>query len=262
MGLKSPILAGLTFAGFTVLLLSCREGPYAIPTPTPSFTKTFPVIVEDLPSAQPVDSSTGGDSAAAQAVLNSSCRACHAENGGGLASALKNLGEKLNLDSFTQVVRKGKGLMPPFTVDKISDKDVAGLWAYVSGAAPAAVGEKPTVAAATPAAKPAIQTTTAAPRPTTPAAAPKPATTTPAPSGGAVAGAGAGQKVFSQQCDACHPGGGKGLGPDVKGLGARMTVEQFNKITREGKPPMPGYGADKIGASDLDALWSYLKDLK
>lgn len=253
MGLKSLIITGMTFVAFSLLLLSCREGPYAIPTPTPSFTKTFPVITEDLPSAQPVSSSTGGDTAAAQAVFSSSCRACHPEGGGGLAPALKNLGEKLNVDSFTQVVRKGKGLMPPFTADKISDKDVAGLWVYLSGAAPAAAGEKPTVAAATPAAKPTTPATTAVPQP---------ATTTPAPPGGAGAGTAAGQKVFSQQCDACHPGGGKGFGPDVKGLGARMTVDQFNKITREGKPPMPGYAADKIGASDLDALWSYLKDLK
>lgn len=163
----------------------------------------------------------------------------------------------MNAEGFARVVRNGVGTMPGFKADRVSDSDINGMWAFLMGA-PVAAAEKPA-----PSPKP--QPTTGPEKPTVAAAlqtpAPKPQVTVVA-KGDEAAGGGVGQRIFEQQCNACHPGGGQGLGPAVKSIADRSTREAFNSVTREGKGMMPGFKADRLPEGDLDALWNYLKDLK
>jgi mono/diheme cytochrome c family protein len=68
----------------------------------------------------------------------------------------------------------------------------------------------------------------------------------------------AGEKVFMQHCQRCHPQGEGGLGPAINpapALGKRLQ-------TRHGFGVMPAFKDDQISDNELDQLISYLKALK
>jgi len=68
----------------------------------------------------------------------------------------------------------------------------------------------------------------------------------------------AGKSVFEANCNACHPGGDKGVGPSIKGLSA----DRIRTATRQGKGAMPAFGADRISDKQLTDLIAYIETLK
>ncbi len=69
-----------------------------------------------------------------------------------------------------------------------------------------------------------------------------------------------GQLVFMHTCQACHPGGERGLGPALNdkplpGFLIRMQV-------RLGLGAMPSFSKDRISRDDLGAIVAYLKTLR
>ncbi len=78
------------------------------------------------------------------------CKLCHGAQGEGVSSAGTNAGvpriasTSLALADFLQQVRKPKGQMPPFSSEKISDADLADVYAYLQTLKPPA--EQPTSA--------------------------------------------------------------------------------------------------------------------
>ena len=75
-------------------------------------------------------------------------------------------------------------------------------------------------------------------------------------------GVATGQRVFSQYCNSCHPGGERGAGPALKPLIPAISDAQISYIVRHGKRPMPGYNQDIISEDQLASLLLYLRTLK
>lgn len=77
--------------------------------------------------------------------------------------------------------------------------------------------------------------------------------------GGQAAGnASAGQAVFQQNCNSCHPGGNQGTGPTIKGKPAD-TVR--NKV-RAGGGGMPAFTTAQVSDQQLSDLAAYVGTLK
>jgi mono/diheme cytochrome c family protein len=70
----------------------------------------------------------------------------------------------------------------------------------------------------------------------------------------------AGQKIFFQHCHHCHPHGQGGLGPAIVNKPLPEFLMKFQ--VRHGLGTMPSFTADRISATDLDALVEYLKAVR
>ncbi len=73
-----------------------------------------------------------------------------------------------------------------------------------------------------------------------------------------------GRTVFGQYCDACHPGGGSGLGPALVGPRFEANFADDAKLAaliRSGTPSMPGFPSSRIDDTQLAALIAYLRKL-
>jgi len=134
----------------------------ATPTPTPSV------------SSDPVR--------LGQAAYEVSCNACHPSGNRGIGPAVRGLSEQ----AFATAVRQGKGSMPAYSPDKVSDEQLKAMYTYVASLGAPAVTPTPTpapTATPTPTATPMptptpIPTPTATPTPTpTPTLAPTPTPT-------------------------------------------------------------------------------------
>ncbi|HLC06311.1 MAG TPA: c-type cytochrome [Anaerolineales bacterium] len=71
-----------------------------------------------------------------------------------------------------------------------------------------------------------------------------------------------GQATFGQYCDACHPGGGSGLGPALIGPGFEANFADDAKLTalvRSGTPSMPGFPSSRINDTQLGGLIAYMR---
>jgi mono/diheme cytochrome c family protein len=78
------------------------------------------------------------------------------------------------------------------------------------------------------------------------------------------AGQPSGQATFGQYCDACHPGGGSGLGPALIGPEFEANFADDAKLTallRNGTPRMPGFPSSRISDTQLVALIAYLRQV-
>ncbi len=69
----------------------------------------------------------------------------------------------------------------------------------------------------------------------------------------------AGQRVFAQYCNTCHPGGHRGAGPTLAG---RVSESEVEATVRQGKGRMPAFGPDRISNVDLQSLAGYIETLK
>ncbi len=129
-----------------------------------------------------------------------------------------------------------------------------------------AAGATATALPPTPTPRPGQATTAAIPPAPTQAggatAAPPSGGATAAPSGGGAGDVAAGQKVFTQLCNVCHPNGGRvaGIGPK---LAATTRDEAYirNNI-RMGKGTMPAFGPDQVSDQQLNDIVAYIKNLK
>jgi mono/diheme cytochrome c family protein len=64
-----------------------------------------------------------------------------------------------------------------------------------------------------------------------------------------------GAEVYAEFCEGCHPGGEKGDGPKITGLG--LAPAKLRWQIRSGLDDMPAFGPDKISDTNLEALLAY-----
>ena len=69
-----------------------------------------------------------------------------------------------------------------------------------------------------------------------------------------------GHRVFSQQCNQCHPGGAAGLAPSINDK--PLPVNLMKTQVRQGLGLMPAFSKDEITDEELDAVIKYLKALR
>ena len=68
-----------------------------------------------------------------------------------------------------------------------------------------------------------------------------------------------GEQVYMQYCNACHPGGHRGAGPNLAG---RVEAGEVTQTVRRGKRNMPAFGTNQIADADLQSLIGYMQTLK
>lgn len=67
-----------------------------------------------------------------------------------------------------------------------------------------------------------------------------------------------GEALFRENCNVCHPSGGRGVGPALeRSLARESAVQQI----RDGFGLMPGFPADKLSDPDVDAVLAYVDGL-
>ncbi|HEX7005189.1 MAG TPA: cytochrome c [Trueperaceae bacterium] len=69
-----------------------------------------------------------------------------------------------------------------------------------------------------------------------------------------------GERVFYENCHACHPHGGRGIG---KGVADRpLPAFAVRLQVRHGLGEMPAFSEEEIDAEEMDALLAYLSELR
>ncbi len=143
--------------------------------------------------------------------------------------------------------------------------------ACVGGAAPAAspgaaATAAPTIQAAATKAGATVQAagTQAAATGTAQATSTAAAATKPAASPSATTGAGgnvsAGQTVYQQNCNSCHPNGQAGVGPAL--AGKNLSADRIKAQVRNGGGGMPAFSSSQISDQQLNDLVAYVQSLK
>lgn len=69
--------------------------------------------------------------------------------------------------------------------------------------------------------------------------------------------AAAGEGVFANFCEGCHPGGHEGVGDDLHTSGD--SAAEARMIIRQGAGRMPAFGTDTITDADLENLMAHLQ---
>jgi mono/diheme cytochrome c family protein len=134
------LILGLVGAG---LLYQWERGLEASPPQEASLSSGRPPAVsaslpKSPPGTQPETSATGQPPQQAQGspsanptsgktIYQSLCNGCHPNGKAGVGPALIGLDEK----TIVQTVRQGKGGMPPFPTDRVSDAQLSDIIAYV-----------------------------------------------------------------------------------------------------------------------------------
>jgi cytochrome c6 len=70
----------------------------------------------------------------------------------------------------------------------------------------------------------------------------------------------AGRAVFDQHCNVCHPGGGEGAGPAIRGRD--LPEDEIRTVVRQGAPGMPAFGENQINEQQLANLVQYIQSLQ
>ncbi|MGI8588845.1 MAG: c-type cytochrome [Chloroflexia bacterium] len=70
----------------------------------------------------------------------------------------------------------------------------------------------------------------------------------------------AGQRIYQQYCNRCHPNGYRGIGPSL--INSARSDEQITSVIRRGHNPMPAYGPDTIPDTDMPPLIAYIRALR
>jgi mono/diheme cytochrome c family protein len=173
--------------------------------------------------------STGNAQKGKIAFENLGCNKCHGSEGEGVSGSGPGAGvpriasTSLALPAFIQLVRKPKGVMPPFESDRASDSDLADVYAYLQALKPPAKQE-PTAAAN--------------------------------PSNGQ-------RLFVKDGCYECHGYQGQGststggtrLGPP------QIPLSAFISYVREPTSQMPPYTAKVISNEDLTEIYNFLKSV-
>ena len=69
-----------------------------------------------------------------------------------------------------------------------------------------------------------------------------------------------GERVFMEHCHQCHPGGAAGLGPSINDKPLLAFLMRLQ--VRRGLGAMPEFDEDLISEVELDALVTYLLELR
>ena len=160
---------------------------------------------------------------------NLGCNKCHGSEGEGVAGPGQGGGvpriapTSLALPAFIQLVRKPKGVMPPFGTDRVSDSDMADVYAFLQTLKPAAKQE---------------------------------ATAAANPSNGQ-------RLFVKYGCYECHgylgqgstSTGGTRLGPP------QIPLSAFVSYVREPTGQMPPYTAKVVSNEDLAEIYNFLKSV-
>lgn len=135
--------SGLAVAGVVALIAISAACTSASPAPTvsepPTVTVTNVRILTPTPAPSPPPASTPGqplgDVSRGQVIYAQQCAACHGSAGEG------GIGPALNTDEFAQefaddaaltaVVRTGRGVMPAYGSNRLTDQAMADLIAYM-----------------------------------------------------------------------------------------------------------------------------------
>jgi mono/diheme cytochrome c family protein len=178
---------------------------------------------------QPGKMSAGNARKGKQIFETLGCNKCHGSEGEGVSGAGQSGGvpriasTSLALPAFIQLVRKPKGVMPPFGSDRATDSDLADVYAFLETLKPAANEE-----------------TTAAVN----------------PSNGQ-------RLFVKYGCYECHgylgqgstSTGGTRLGPP------QIPLSAFVSYVREPTGQMPPYTAKVISNEDLSEIYNFLKSV-
>ncbi|TAK34990.1 MAG: cytochrome c [Chloroflexota bacterium] len=138
---RTVLLAPIATLTVVAILVGC--GPSAAPpaaTPTtaarpttaaptaPAASPTTPTTpTAASPTAAPASPSPAGNAQNGQAIYNTNCNACHPGGKQGVGPAVIGVADQ----QITSIVRSGKGAMPAFGPDKISDQQMQDLLAYI-----------------------------------------------------------------------------------------------------------------------------------
>ena len=175
-------------------------------------------------------------------AFDGTCKGCHGVGAaGGFGPRLAGI--SLSEAEFTKIVRGGRGRMPALDTDRIADPDLDSVYKWLTSFKPA----KPTPGL------PHQQVPTVKP---SRHPAPSPAGTRgTGPAGGA--GASLSATAYPSHCAACHgPAAAGAFGPRLAGF--RLTLEDFQKILRQGRGNMPAFSVDRLPDVDLAELYSAL----
>jgi mono/diheme cytochrome c family protein len=88
-----------------------------------------------------------GDASAGQPLVAAQCYSCHPGANAGIGPALygPSFEERYPDDAqLVAVIRQGKGGMPAFTADQVTDQDLANVIAYMRGLGSGAIAPEPT----------------------------------------------------------------------------------------------------------------------
>jgi mono/diheme cytochrome c family protein len=69
-----------------------------------------------------------------------------------------------------------------------------------------------------------------------------------------------GGEVFARYCQACHPGGKRGVGPAL--IGTPLSDAEMTTVIRHGKANMPPFDPTNISDTELQNLLDYIHTLK
>lgn len=69
-----------------------------------------------------------------------------------------------------------------------------------------------------------------------------------------------GRKVFAANCQTCHPGGRRGVGPSL--VAKPLSAALIKASVRHGKRGMPAYSVARISNRQLDDIVAYIKALR
>jgi mono/diheme cytochrome c family protein len=272
MNKKIGIVAALL--AMTLLLAACGKTPQPTATEPAEATATSVAVA---PTQTPAPTNTPSlpaapDPATGQQIWQQkTCIGCHGANAQGDIGP-KLAGTELSLDEVLLRVRTGKGVMPAFTEEQVSDTEVEHIYAWflslapptptaTQTATPTEVPATATASASTPsAATPTtVPTPTTAPTPTaTPTATPAPTETPALPTTPDPA---VGQQLWPQApCSACHGAAAQGdIGPKLAGTG--LSFDQVLLRVRTGKGSMPAFGEDRISDLELQHIYAWLRSL-
>jgi mono/diheme cytochrome c family protein len=106
---------------------------------------TFLAAETPIANAAPAQKTGTGNAQNGKVVFEKmGCHLCHGAQGEGVSGSGQNTGvpriasTSLSFADFTQQIRKPKGQMPPFSSEKVSDAELADVYAFLQSVKPAA----------------------------------------------------------------------------------------------------------------------------
>ena len=166
-----------------------------------------------------------------QGFVRHNCSACHGSQGQGSAQSGPRIAPPgPSFTDFVRHVRRPAGNMPPVSIERVPDVDLADIYAFLWSAAPL-------------------------PQAGAPAATPTPAPTR-------VGDARAGRQGFTNGCGRCHGTEGQGLadvGPKISGTG--LSFADFVAFVRKPTGDMAPISSQRVPDAALADIYAFLQSV-